>query len=220
VNHYTEYKYLFPPRPVNRISTDQIEKYDNGESVAEVKYDGSAVVVFLNDGFVKVMNRHNESISNAFDQEIDWQGLYTGKGFMVLCGELLNKNKAGENGLPLNKKFVIWDILVYNGVYLVGCTLSERLRKLEILFPSNRMSVTDAGIETFEHLCFTNVKGVFKKAVYTTNFTELYNDLITTQLYEGIVIKRLDAKLQFGFVEKNNYQSTLKCRKATLNYKF
>lgn len=46
------------------------------------------------------------------------------------------------------------------------------------------------------------------------------NDLITTQLYEGIVIKRLDAKLQFGFVEKNNFQSTLKCRKATLNYKF
>ena len=217
---YDQYKYLFPPRPVNRISTDQIEKYDNGEYVAEVKYDGSACVVFLNEGFVKVMNRHNEPITNPFMDEIDWAGLYSGKGFMIICGELLNKNKLGEHGTPLNKKFVIWDILVYNGDYMVGATHAERLRKLEILFPTQRMQVTTEGMEEYNHLSFTNVKGVFKKAVYTTNFTELFNDLITTQLYEGIIIKRLDAKLQFGFVEKNNFQSTLKCRKSTKNYAF
>ncbi len=217
---YTDYKFIYPPRPVNKISTDQIEKYDTGEYVAEVKYDGSAVVVFLDaDGFI-VMNRHHETISNDFAEEIDWAGMYSGKGWMVLCGELLNKNKLGEHGTPLNKKFVIWDILVYNGDYMVGATHAERLRKLEILFPTQRMQVTAAGIEEYKHLSFTNVKGVFKKAVYTTNFTELYNDLVTTQLYEGIVIKRLDAKLQFGFVEKNNFQSTLKCRKETKNYKF
>lgn len=218
---YTEYKYIYCPRPTNKISPDQIEKYDNGEYVSEVKYDGSAVTVFLNDdGFVKVMNRHNEPITNPFMDEIDWAGMYSGKGFMVLCGELLNKNKLGEHGIPLNKKFVIWDILVYNGDYLVGATHAERLRKLEILFPTQRMQVTAVGIEEYKHVCFTSVKGVFKKAVYTTNFTELYNDLITTGLYEGLVIKRLDAKLQFGFVEKNNFSSSVKCRKQTKNYSF
>lgn len=217
---YDNYKFIYPPRPVNKISTDQIEKYDTGEYVAEVKYDGSAVVVFLDaDGFI-VMNRHHETISNDFAEEIDWAGMYSGKGWMVLCGELLNKNKLGEHGTPLNKKFVIWDILVYNGDYMVGATHAERLRKLEILFPTQRMQVTAAGIEEYKHVCFTSVKGVFKKAVYTTNFTELYNDLVTTSLYEGVIIKRLDSKLQFGFVEKNNFSSSVKCRKSTKNYLF
>lgn len=217
---YAEYKYLYPPRPVFKISPDEIIKYDNDRNyIAQPKCDGSCVVLFLSETEARVMNRHNEAITNSFAAEIDYRGLYSGTGYMVLCGELLNKNKLGENGQPFNKKFVIWDIIVYNGIYLIGKTMEERLSLLEQLYPCNRMKV-GATIEMYDHLCCTNYTGIYKAATYTGGFSKIYREVTKVQLYEGIVLKRRDAKLTFGFGEKNNYEYTLKCRKETKNYAF
>lgn len=217
---FTKYKYLYPPRPENRISPDELDKYDTGEYLSQPKYDGACVNVFISNNFLKIMNRHSEAITNPFMEDIDYMKLHKGNGFMVLSGELLNKNKVGEDGQSFNKKLVLWDILVYQDEYLIGRTTEERLNLLEKLFPCQRMQVGKEGIESYEHLCCTGIKGIYKAPTYTKYFSALYSDLVKTPLYEGVVLKRADAKLNFGFSEKNNHEHLLKCRRETLNYKF
>lgn len=217
---YNEYKYLFPPRAEHKVSEDQVSKYDNGEYLASPKYDGSCCIVFMNDkGFLKIMNRHTEELSLVKEKEMDFAGAHRGKGFIALAGELLNKNKKGEDGNPFNQKFIIWDILVYNGLYLIGQTTQERLELLENLYPCNRIQVSkDHSIEMYNHICCTGHKGIYRAPTYLSGFSELYKDLVKTDLYEGLLLKRKDAALSYGYNEKNNTSWQIKIRKSTKNY--
>jgi ATP-dependent DNA ligase len=165
------------------------------------------------------MNRHKGTITSNYS-EIDFRGMYRGEGWMVLCGEFLNKNKKGEDGKPFNLKFVIWDILVYEGYYLLGSTFVERMYILEKLYPCIEMMVDDNGLKANNHLCFTSHKNIYKAPVYTNNFSKLYDSIVDTDLYEGLVLKRKDAKLSYGLTEKNNNDWQIKCRKPTKSYDF
>ena len=163
------------------------------------------------------MNRHTEELTLVKKKEMDFAGAYKGKGFIVLSGELLNKNKKGEDGQPFNQKFIIWDILVHNGQYLIGTTVMERLELLEQLYPCNRIQV-GATIEIYNHICCTGITGIYKAPTYLNGFSKLYNELVQVDLYEGLVLKRRDAVLGYGYNEKNNIDWQIKCRKQTKNY--
>jgi hypothetical protein len=51
-------------------------------------------------------------------------------------------------------------------------------------------------------------------------FEKLYQDIVKVDMYEGLVIKKIDSKLTFGFQELNNHDWQVKCRKETKVYKF
>jgi len=70
------------------------------------------------------------------------------------------------------------------------------------------------------HLCFTNYANVYKAPYYTKSFDLLYQSIVNTDLYEGLVLKRKNAKLTLGLNEKNNSDWQIKCRKPTKNYAF
>jgi len=216
---YEKYSYLFPPRPEQTTHNEELNKYDNGEFIAQPKYNGTCCNVFINEEKVIVMNRHKGNITSNYN-DINFRDLYSGKGWMVLCGEFLNKNKKGEDGKAFNLKFVIWDILVYNGDYLIGSTLIERLELLETLYPCVGMMVGEKKIECFSHLCCTKANNVYKAPTYINNFSGLYAEIVNTDLYEGVVLKRKDAKLSLGLNERNNNSWQIKCRKPTKNYDF
>lgn len=216
---YNKYSYLFPPRPIQTTKNDQLDKYDNGEFIAQPKYNGTCCNVFISKDELHVMNRHKGEIISNYSK-IDFRGLHSGEGWMVLCGEFLNKNKKGEDGNPFNLKFVIWDILVYESKYLLGYTTIERLNLLQQLFPCNRMVVGEDKFESYKHLCCTKYQNVYKSPTYINNFSDLYNSIVDTDLYEGLVLKRKHAKLTLGLNEKNNNDWQIKCRKPTKNYQF
>lgn len=216
---YEKYSYLYPPRPIQTTKHTELSKYDTGEFIAQPKYNGSCCNVFLNGSEVIVMNRHNSKLTSDYSN-IDLKGLHSGKGWMVLCGEFLNKNKKGEDGNSFNLKFVIWDILVYDGNYFIGSTFEERLQLIGKLFPCSSIMVGADKIETYKHLCCTKFKNVYVAPAYANNFEWLYNDIVDTDLYEGLVLKRRAAKLTFGLNEKNNNEWQIKCRKPTKNYAF
>jgi hypothetical protein len=109
--------------------------------------------------------------------------------------------------------------LVWNGEYLVGKTLKERLELLEQVYPCKRAVISDR-IEMYEHLCCTEIKGVYKAPTYLNDFSGLYNDLIKTDLYEGVVLKKINSKLTYGLQELNNNEWQIKCRKETKLYNF
>jgi hypothetical protein len=61
---------------------------------------------------------------------------------------------------------------------------------------------------------------VFKAPTYTGGWSKLYEEIAKTPLYEGFVLKKRLAQLEYGFTEINNSKWQLKCRKPTKNYSF
>jgi ATP-dependent DNA ligase len=216
---YDSYKYLFPPRPEQTTQNTELGKYDNGLYIAQPKYNGTCCNVFLSEKDLIVMNRHKRTITSDYSN-IDLRGMHRGNGWMVICGEFLNKNKKGEDGNPFNLKFVIWDILVYDNEYMIGSKLEDRLYLLEELYPCSGMAVNSEKIESYNHLCCTKQKNVYKAPSYIDKFESLYQSIVDTDLYEGVVLKRKDARLCYGLTEKNNNQWQIKCRKPTKSYNF
>jgi ATP-dependent DNA ligase len=216
---YIKYSYIYPPRPIQTTKHTELDKYDNGEFIAQPKYNGTCCNVFISEDELIVMNRHKGEITSNYSN-VDFRGLYSGKGWMVLSGEFLNKNQKGEDGNPFNLKFVIWDILVYESKYLLGKNTIERLYILEELFPCSSMIVGKDKFESYKHLCCTKFKNVYRAPTYINNFKSLYNDIVDTDLYEGLVLKRRNARLSLGLNEKNNNEWQIKCRKPTKNYAF
>src|ERR1051325_4122740 len=136
-SEYNEFKYIDPPRPETAIAPDELRGV-NEDWIAQPKYNGSCAVVYI-DGHknYRLFNRHGEELT--LQKPLNYTDLNDTEKFMVLCGEYLNKNKKGEDGNPFNHKFIIWDILVWGGKYLVGLTFEARLEIMVNLFGYNSL---------------------------------------------------------------------------------
>jgi ATP-dependent DNA ligase len=144
------------------------------------------------------------------DEEV--KNMYRGNGgWIVLNGEYLNKNKSDETNQPFNHKFVIFDILAYDGDYLVGKTFEERIQLLDTLYDQ---------IDSEKEYLYKISDNVYRVKSYTIDFKNIFDKLTPIDIIEGLVMKRKNARLEMGTSELNNVKSQLKCRKATKNYKY
>jgi hypothetical protein len=209
---YLTYRYVFPPRPKNAISPDDLNFWDNGTLICQPKLNGSNCLIFTNGVKVIVMNRHNQRLTNFQLSDDEVKNLYRGNGgWLILNGEYLNKSKMDETGQPFNHKFVIFDILCIDGDYLVGKTFEERVQILDSLYEQ---------INCEKEYLFGISENVYRVKSYLTEFNELYNKLTPIDMIEGLVMKRRNARLEVGSSEMNNVKSQIKCRKPTKNYKY
>lgn len=215
---YDQFKYLYPPRPEYKTPPSSLETYDTGEYIAQPKYNGSACLVFTNGDELHIYNRHKRPLAK-YSPFIHFRELAKTKNWYVYAGEYLNKAKKGEMGDIERDKFVIWDLLVWDGEYLIGKTMEERLMILENIYPCQRAIVSDK-LEMYDHLCCTEHAGIYKAPTYGGGFDILYEELYETELYEGLVLKKKNSKLTYGFQEKNNSDWQIKCRKETKLYNF
>lgn len=207
---YNRYKYIYPPRPEQKIPASSLDKFENQEIfLAQPKLNGSSMQVYTDGKIVITMSRHKTAISHKLDVN-ELKKLHRGSGWMVLCGELMNKNKKDETGKHWNHKFVIFDILVYDGEHLLKTTFDERYELLRELYPDNP---TKKHLHQISENCF-RVNSV------RFGFTNIYNDITQYDMYEGFVLKRGDGKLENGITANNNTRTQLKCRKSTKNYAF
>ena len=208
---YLNYRYIFPPRPKNAIPDSELAFWDNGSLIAQPKLNGSNCVIFTNGIKFIAMNRHNQRLTafNLNDNEL--KDIYRGEGWMVLNGEYMNKSKSDENSQIFNHKFVIFDILAFNGEYLVGKTFEERIKLLDGLYGQ---------VDSEKDYLYKITENVYRVKSYVDNFKSLYDNLTPIDMIEGLVMKRKAARLELGTSENNNTKSQLKCRKATKNYKY
>lgn len=206
---YSTYKYIFPPRPENKISIISLSKFDNNTYLGQPKLNGSCMEVYTDGKQVIVMNRHKEILNHKIDLN-ELKKLHRGNGWMLLCGEYMNKNQKDENNNYWNIKFVIFDILIFNSEYLLKTTFEERYELLVKLYPDN---IVKKYIHQISPNCF-RVESIF------CNFTEVYNDITQYEMYEGLVLKYKLGKLENGSTKNNNTKTQLKCRKSTKNYSF
>ena len=208
---YLNYRYIFPPRPKNAIPDTELEFWDNGSLIAQPKLNGSNCVIFTNGEKTIVMNRHNQRLTNFNISDNEIKDIYRGEGWMILNGEYMNKSKSDENSQVFNHKFVIFDILGFNGEYLVGKTFEERIQLLDTIYGQ---------VDSEKEYLFKVTENVYRVKSYVGDFKSLYDKLTPIDMIEGLVMKRKNARLELGTSENNNTKSQLKCRKATKNYKY
>jgi ATP-dependent DNA ligase len=207
---YNKFRYIFPPRPKNAIPVDELDFWDNNTLLSQPKLNGSNSLIFTNGEKVIVMNRHNQTLTNVRVTTDEIKSIYKGNGeWMVLNAEYMNKSQNDETGRPFNHKFVIFDILVLEGNYLVGTTFEQRVAILNDLYGQVDCEK--------EHL-YGISENIYRVKSYNGGFLDLYNDLIKVDMYEGLVMKRKNAKLELGTNEMNNVKSQIKCRRKTKNY--
>lgn len=170
------------------------------------------MLLFTNGKEVIVMNRHKKPLAHKLDIE-ELRSLYVrGSGeWMVLVGEYMNKNKKDETGKSWNHKFVIFDILVYDGDYMVGTSFKFRSILLEKLYPKS--SIKKPYLSKISENCYRVLSMV-------EGFKDIYDKITIYDMYEGLVLKRIDGKLEMGTSPKNNTRTQLKCRKPTKNYSY
>lgn len=209
---YSNYRYIFPPRPKNAIPSADLHQYDNGSMMAQPKLDGSNCLVFTDGKTVKVMNRHSQPLTRFEIPTEEILSLYKGTGgWTVLNGEYMNKSKRDETGLTFNHKFVIFDILVNDGDYLIGKTFGQRAEILDGLFGT---------VSSEKSYLFSVSENVYRVITFKDRFADRFLELIRIDMVEGLVLKRTNARLEMGNTELNNVNSQLKSRKPTKNYKY
>lgn len=208
---YDKYKYLYPPRPKNAISPDELDFWDNGTLICQPKLNGSNFMLFTNGKSIITMNRHGQRLTGVNISDSEILSLYRGNGWLVLNGEYLNKSKMDENKQNFNHKLVIFDILCYDSDYLVGRTFEERLNILDELYGKNASE---------KDYLFNISENIYRVKSYRSDFKSHFDSWTKIDMVEGVVLKRSSAKLELGYTEQNNTKSQLKSRKRTLNYKY
>jgi ATP-dependent DNA ligase len=209
---YINYRYIFPPRPKNAVSPDDLNFWDNGTLICQPKLNGSNCLIFTNGQKIIVMNRHNQRLTNFQLSDAEVKNLYRGNGgWMVINGEYMNKSKSDETGQAFNHKFVIFDILCYDGDYLVGKTFEERVNLLDTLYDQ---------VDSEKDYLYSISTNVYRVKSYRDGFKEFFDKYTPIDVIEGVVMKRCNAKLEVGSSELNNSKSQIKCRKSTKNYKY
>jgi ATP-dependent DNA ligase len=208
---FNSFHYIYPPRPKNPVPQSELDFWDNGMMIAQPKLNGSNAVIFMNGKDVHFYNRHNQRMTNVQLGKEELLKLYSGDGWMVINGEYMNKSKSDENGQVFNHKLAIFDILVHNGTYLLGTTFQDRVNLMDNLFGKNDSEKT---------YLYSVTENIYRVKSYTSNFKEMFDELIKIDMVEGLVMKRKSGKLEIGNTENNNTKSQIKFRKATKNYKF
>jgi len=209
---YASFRYIYPPRPKNPIPNTELSFWDNGSLIAQPKLNGSNCLIFTNGEKHIAMNRHNGRLTNFQIKDEEIAALYKGTGgWTVLNGEYMNKSKQDETRSAFNHKFVIFDILVDDGDYLVGKTFEERIALLDSMFGQE---------DSEKDYLYSISENVYRVKSYLNGFNMLYDRLTPIDMIEGLVMKRKSARLEMGNTELNNVKSQIKCRKETKNYKY
>ena len=209
---YTKFKFIYPPRPDQTIPFDSIDNYDNDMYIGQPKLDGDCAELYINVDEIRHFNRHKKEGIKLFKiKNSEMMELHRGEGWMVLVGEYMNKNKKDVDNEPWNHKFVIWDIIVYNGEHLVGTTYEERVKLLDSLY----------GVIDHNDYLYKISENIFRVKTFYNNFSKLWKQITKIDMLEGFVFKRKNGKLTDGTRNaKNGHLNSIKSRKKTKNYKF
>lgn len=211
MTNYDNFYYIYPPRPKNAIDPKHLNSWDDNSMICQIKTNGSNCVIFMNGIDCFIYTRHGTRLTTFELQKEEILKLYSGKGWMVINGEYLNKNKKDERNASFNHKLILFDILVYNSEYLIGKTFAERIELMDNLFATK---------DSEKEFLFSVSENVFRVKSYQKDFKQLFDKYTKIDLVEGVVLKRKNARLEIGSTENNNSKSQVKSRKKCKNYKF
>lgn len=214
---YLRYAYLYPPRPEHAVPIEHIGTYEELGYVAQPKLDGSSCLVFTDGTRAIAMSRHATPFASdpALLKDGTFRALHRGTPgkWTVLVGELMNKSKRDERGRPFSDRYVLHDVLVADGVHLVGTTFAERIAILDGMYGTGESD--QAGLHGTGH------KGVYRVRTHEGDLAGLFRGATAgAQMYEGIVAKDPSARLEHGMRQKNTRAGQVKVRRTEKNYAY
>lgn len=201
---YSQLQYIYPPRPEVKVKNVDLARWETGDWYLEPKMEGSCCLVFTDGKQCFVYNRHKQLLGGMrSDTKQALMDLAKGE-WTIFVGELMNKAKQG----PAKTGYVIFDVLCWRGDYLVGKTVKERLEILDT-FTDRKGWVNQIGPELYV------IGGT------TNGFLAAWNELMRLgETFEGVVLKRLSARLEPGISQKNNIGWQIKSRREHKNFSY
>lgn len=159
------------------------ELFDQEGWVFEPKLDGFRAILYVN-GDLEFFSRNDLSLNDKFPDLLGIRKNIQAKN-CVLDGEIVSYNKNGVPHIAQLKKghkahFIVFDILMKDGVSLINLPLMERKRILE---------------ETVKN------GSKIEKSFYTKNGKELWK-VVIQKGFEGVMAKREDGKYSPGLRTK------------------
>jgi len=218
MSEYTDFTYLWPPRPEKAIPNNFIGFYARRGWVAQFKKNGTCTVLFVSpEKDIIAKTRHDDDHKRWSPTEksnAPFKAL-PGNGWFVFVSELMD-SKTSET---IKDTHYINDILVANGESLEGYTFSERQEILKEMF------LTGNEKETESHWVVT--PNLWLAKTLNGNFTSTWNAIneIAAQTAgaptdEGLVFKNPKARLSMCSNAGANSGWQVKCRVTHKNYTF
>lgn len=206
--NYDKYVYITPPRAENVTYPDTLHLYQKRGWWLQVKMNGTNSTVYLpphdqGDPFARTRHGDEPHRSWEFTEKSIrlFRQLQTKKWHVFSC-ELLHSKGHGVRDVNY-----LHDVLVYEGNYLLGSTVSHRQAMLKTLMGTKvgEMQETDTHFVVDPHLWLTkNRTRAFKKTF----------ESLTFPLAEGVMLKNPAGQLSAS----DNSGWMVKCRKPTKNF--
>lgn len=203
---YTEFSYLWPPRPETKIARPQLEFFRTRGYWAQKKKNGTCTLIFCRGNEIMYRTRHpnlNNGEHQLWAPSGDHNVFFAGrKKWSVFVAELLHSKTK-----HLKNELYIFDQLVHDGVQLIGSTFAERQQLLH-----DQFSGADEGDQVRVAPRITLAK------CFDEGFTELFSALKPED--EGLVLKNPSAVLSACIRQDSNTAWQVKCRIPHKNYGF
>jgi hypothetical protein len=123
-------QYIFPPRPQDAIPLDEARLFADMGWIAQLKYnDSRCLIKYKPGGIPEMWNRHAERFRtyNAPDWLLDQLAkLHNRLGLSKTDWSLLDGGLLDQKHSAIKDTIVIWDILVLDGLHLLGSTYEDR----------------------------------------------------------------------------------------------
>lgn len=219
---YKEYRYLYPPRPDNKLPPTGIPFYENLGWWAQKKKNGTNTPVFVCGDKVIFKTRHADDSGAGIDHK-QWEPLPAHTEFFqslathgalldtiagkwnAYCAELLHSKTT-----HIKHQLFIHDVMVMDGVQLVDYTFAER----QVLLAKRFL---ESGFEDEGDQYRINEYVSIAKN-YTEGFEDVFKNLGKED--EGLVFKDPNGKLKPCWSEKANAGWSAKVRIPHKNYGF
>ena len=206
---YPAYRYLWPPRPENAAPPALIGFYQRRGWTAQIKKNGTCTVIFARGDEVIFKTRHNED-HKAWVPQPQHAAFFSGRAkWNVYVAELLH-----SKGPQLKNHLYLFDLLVSDGVELIGTTLSERQRILAERFPTPSADIVGSRAGLGARMIAQDVS----HATPIDNPIDAWASLGV--LDEGLVFKDPNAKLATCSTSTANGGWQTKIRRGHANYSF
>ena len=201
---YTEYQYLWPPRPERKVPPTTFAFYQKKGYWAQVKKNGTATVIFARGKEVIFKTRHNDD-HKAWTPKPEHIKFFQSDSteWTVYVAELLHSKTP-----HIKDQLYIFDMIVDKGEQLTGVSFEERQKMLYEKHPGGVYEVDQYRIHPNVSLAVN----------FTADYQHLWKSLKTED--EGLVLKDPKAKLSACLKQTSNAGWQVKTRRPTKNYSF
>lgn len=201
---YTDYQYLWPPRPERAIPPTAFRFYETRGYWAQTKKNGTCTVIFARGKEVIFKTRHDddhrawtpkpEHIKFFQSDSTEWN---------VYVAELIHSKTP-----HIKDQLYIFDMIVEDGEQLTGVTFEERQKRLYAKYPGGVY-------ETDQYRIHPNITLAIN---FKSDYQHLWKSLKSED--EGLVLKDPNAKLIACLKPTSNAGWQVKSRRPTKNYSF